>query len=89
MTTLYDLARKEQQKKFRKQFARKIAAIGIAASIAQLFLAQLVDWGLACYRIRSGIWGPWFLMEAFTSLIAVSVTIGMMRAVKEMSELNR
>jgi hypothetical protein len=78
-----EVARKEH----RKQFRRKIAAAALAATIMQFWFAQLVVWGLSLYRIHSGIWGPWLIMEGLSSLGVAVVALGMMRAVKDIQDV--
>lgn len=78
-----EAARREHSKKF----SRKIVTAGIAAMILQFWFAQLVVWGLSLYHVRSGIWGPWLIMEGLSSLGVAVVSIGMMRAVKDIQDV--
>jgi hypothetical protein len=84
-------ARKAQkaQQMINQEFARKIFSAGIAASLLQFWFAQLIIWGLSMYHVHSGIWGPWLIMEGVSSMGVTVVALGMMRAVRDIQNINR
>jgi hypothetical protein len=81
-------ARKAEQKRIDKAFGRKIAIAGLVATGMQFWFAQLIVWGLSLYRIHSGIWGPWLILEGLTSAGVATVAIGMMRAVRDFQNIS-
>lgn len=50
-------------------------AMAILAAV-DLWVAQMIVWGLSLYHVDSGIFGPWLLMSAATSVVAGGVAIG-------------
>lgn len=89
---IYDLsvqaARKAEKKRIDKAFGRKIAIAGLVTTGMQFWFAQLIVWGLSLYRIHSGIWGPWLILEGLTSAGVATVAIGMMRAVRDFQNIS-
>jgi hypothetical protein len=56
-----------------------ILAIGALFAL-DLWLAQTVVWGLSLYHVDSGIWGPYLLLTAATSVVTTGVAFGGNRA---------
>lgn len=82
-----NLLQKEQQKKLNKAFASKIAKASLAATLMQIWFAQLIVWGLSLFHVSSGLWGPFLILEGVSSAIVWAVHIGMMNAVKGFQEV--
>jgi hypothetical protein len=80
-------ARKAEKKRIDKAFGRKLLIASLAATGVQFWWAQMIVWGLSLYRIHSGIWGPWLILEALTSAGCATVAIGMMRAVRDFQSI--
>ena len=87
MSLLDTAARKAEKKRIDKAFGRKLAITGLVTTGVQFWFAQRIVWGLSLYHINSGIWGPWLLLEAVTSAGAATVSIGMMRAVRDFQSI--
>lgn len=85
---IFAAAGKASRKRLDRKFGRKIGAAALAATIAQFWFAQLICWGLSLYHVSSGIWGPWLIMEALSSLGIAVVAIGMMKAVRDLADIS-
>jgi len=74
---------KQEVARHKKELSRKITAASIVFTGLQFWFAQLIIWGLSLYHIHSGIWAPWLILEALSSVIVGAVRIGMMGAVRD------
>jgi hypothetical protein len=81
--SVQETARKAEKKRVDKAFGQKIAIAALAATGMQFWFAQLIIWGLSLYRIHSGIWGPWLILDGLTGAGVATVALGMMRAVRD------
>lgn len=78
-----ELSESQQRK---KKLVRKVARYSILITVNNFWWAQVTVWGLSLFRVSSGFWGPFFLLDVLGSVVAGAVCLGMLMTATRMTD---